>query len=153
MKCVNATVSGTRSLGKNNDRLSSSEILTEALDPVHRLGDVASTIDEGVSLHAQYPRDRGKPAAQLPFGDKPYGMVAKGGHDRHDIDNALVVGENYEPIGVVAIVKFDLQSKPGITVCDCKKSTGPKRDVAIHDASSVGHARGDAYLIDEIPPY
>ena len=153
MKGMDLSVAGARSFGENNDRLSVSKILSESLYPMHRLGDVPAAIDESVALYAQYSRDRGKPATQLAFGDKPHGMVTKGRHDYHDIDDALMVCENHEPVGVVAIVEVDLQSKSREAMRDRKESARSEGYVTIHNAPRVRNARGDAYLIEEIPPY
>jgi hypothetical protein len=152
VKGVHDSVSGPRTLRKDDRPFIVPESSAEAFDLFHRRGEVSVAADEGVPLDAQNPGDRGKPAAQFPLGDESDRPGAKCRHDYNDVDQALVVGKDDEPTRYHLLNNLTPDPQPDDEPCDGKQSDRTAGDVPVNRPARTIPTDGNPYLVEKIPP-
>jgi hypothetical protein len=79
-------------------------------------------------------------------------VVSKCRHDRSDIDDALVIGDDHESIWDPSFVDFDADAEPKGQASDRQEPTSAIRHVSVYRCPCPAPAHGHSYLVSEIPP-
>jgi hypothetical protein len=79
-------------------------------------------------------------------------MVSKCRHDRANLNEALVVGDDHEPFGNPSFIDFDADTEPEGKASDRQEPTSAIRHASVYSCPCPPPAHGHPYLIREIPP-